>query len=181
MRQDVVSISGAQCTGKTSLARDLGAALNAVVISRDPLMASLWEAGVFAQDEHRAGRIGALGYRLQGALLAEQLAIGRSVVLECVAPPAVRDRWRKLAAESDAGFWAVECVCTDIAVHRQRFDQRGQRRIGDWRLTWDHVVKTLRTYQPYPGECLTADALDPPAANVERILTAIRSGPARGA
>jgi hypothetical protein len=41
----VVSISGVQATGKTTLARALGAALGAVVFSRDPRMRVLVRDG----------------------------------------------------------------------------------------------------------------------------------------
>jgi predicted kinase len=87
-----VSISGVQGTGKTTLARALGSALEAVVFSRDPLMRVLAAGGIpvdaDAQGQANARAkgvkgVGHLGYELQSALLRQQLEMGHSVVLEC--------------------------------------------------------------------------------------------------
>ena len=52
--------------------------------------------------EHGVWGYPLLGYALQGALLREQLRMGRSVVLECIAPPQIREGWARTAAEEGA-------------------------------------------------------------------------------
>lgn len=101
---DAISVTGLQGTGKTTLARALGKALDAVVISRDPLMDVLLAGGVPRDADSATGikGIGDLGYDLQTSLLRNQLEMGESVVLECVVGPQVRERWRQVAESAGA-------------------------------------------------------------------------------
>lgn len=68
---EVVSITGLQGTGKTTLARALGSQMNAVVFSRDPLMDVLQDGGVPFEAVPDRGLRGypELGYDLLTALL----------------------------------------------------------------------------------------------------------------
>ncbi len=110
-----------------------------------------------------------LGYDLQSAILRQQLDVGQSVVLECVAHPAVRDGWRRMAEESGASFAAIETTCSDPEIHRSRFEDRGTAAIGDWDLRWENVERTRRWYRPYPSACFVADSVQPLAENVAAI------------
>jgi predicted kinase len=171
----VVSISGAQGTGKTSLARALAARLEACVLSRDPLMAVLLEGGlpVAGLEEPGIKDVGLLGYELQSAILGEQLEVGRSVVIECVASPTVRDSWRLIAEQAGASFFAIETTCSDPELHRSRFQQRGQGSVGDWELRWANVQQTMWWYEPHPSAVFVADSAVRLNDNVEAILETI--------
>lgn len=168
----VVSISGVQGTGKTTLARALSKRMDAVLVSRDPLMAVLLEGGLPAAGlKHPpVAPVPQLGYELQSAVLRQQLDLGRSVVLECVAGPSVRDGWRQIAEEQGASFAAIETTCSDPGVHRSRFEDRGTAAVGDWHLRWENVERTRRWYRPYPGACFVADSMHPLAENVAAIV-----------
>ena len=181
----VVSISGVQGTGKTTLARALGAAIGAVVFSRDPLMQVLADGGVpvDAGFKSRAGAlargtkgVGVLGYELQGALLRQQLDMGHSVVLECIAPPEVRAAWQKTTLQAGATFWVVDTICSDPALHRARFEARGDGQLGGWQLTWDVAERGRRRFVAHPDAIFIADSVDPVEANVSRIVELITSG-----
>ena len=76
----VVSISGVQGTGKTTLARALAARLEAAFVPRDPLMAVLLQGGLPSAGlaERRIEGVGPLGYQLQTAMMRDQLTVGRS-------------------------------------------------------------------------------------------------------
>jgi predicted kinase len=167
----VVSISGVQCTGKTTLARALAQRMGAALLSRDPMMAVLLEGGLPVAGLKRpaVAPVPQLGYELQSAVLCMQLEVGRSVVLECVAEPSVRDGWRRTAEEHGAGFAAVETTCSDPETHRSRFEDRGNALVGDWHLRWQNVERTKRWYRPHPDACFVADSVCPVADNVAAI------------
>jgi predicted kinase len=55
---EAVSVSGLQGTGETTLARALGASLDAVVLSRDPLMDVLQAGGVPMEADSDLGLMG---------------------------------------------------------------------------------------------------------------------------
>jgi predicted kinase len=153
----VVSISGLQATGKTTLARELARVLPAVAVSRDPLMRTLLDAGLptEANAEVRRG-VGDLGHDLQTALLRELLSQRQSVVLECLAGPEVRASWKVLANEFGAAFLLVDTVCSDADDHQRRFEQRGDIVIGSRTIDWPTVQQYRLFYRPHP-EAVVAD------------------------
>lgn len=169
----VISISGPQATGKTTLATATARAIGGVKFSRDPLMDVLQRGGVPQDSDPATGAWGfpMLGYGLQAALMHEQLGCGQSVVLECIAPEPVQDSWRQTAESKGARFWIVETVCSDAALHRRRFDERGQSKRGDWVLTWDVVEETMQAYTPHPDALYIADSVNSVDDNVAGRLT----------
>ena len=115
-----LSVSGVQGTGKSTLARALGRAMGAVVLSRAPLMDVALAAGVPVdppQDSRLKG-VGDLAYDLQTALLREQLGMGHSVVLDCGADWHIRERWRKVADDVGAhtSGWSTPFVLMQRSI-----------------------------------------------------------------
>jgi predicted kinase len=173
MMENVVAIilSGPQATGKTTLAMALGEALSIPVFSRDPLMDALLppRAPRMARRlARRASWVPAAGLRLQTALLARQLELGQSAILECVAPLATRRQWRQMCAAAKCRFVSVECTCSDLAEHRARTEQR--RAGGRSGLDWDYVTATIALYQPDADADFVADAVRPLPDLVASIL-----------
>lgn len=173
----VVSVSGVQGTGKTTLAKALATRLHAAFVPRDPLMTVLLEAGLPSAglQEPRIEGVGPLGYQLQTAIMRDQLTVGRSVVLECVAPVWVRDRWwRPAALDLGAGFSTVECVCSDLQVHRRRVQHRaGSGHEAHPQPTWDEVERTMQWYERHPTAVFVADSMRPVEVNVKGALKAL--------
>jgi Domain of unknown function (DUF5753) len=101
-----IVVSGPQATGKTTLAMALGTVLGVPVFSRDPLMLALQAGG--RPWAARRRWVPAAGLRLQTALLARQLELGQSAILECIAPPAARQEWRRISAAAGGRFLSVE-------------------------------------------------------------------------
>jgi predicted kinase len=163
----VILISGPQATGKTTLAIALGAELGVPVFSRDPLIAALLSGYPrWLRRLHRRS-VATAGIRLQTALLARQLELGQSAIIECIVPPAARERWRQMATAAGCRFTSVECVCSDATVHRERFLARDRaRRPGAARRQgagWRGVAVTMRRYQRDPEADFVADAVRPTA------------------
>ena len=175
---DAVSITGLQGTGKTTLARALGRALDAVVFSRDPLMDVLLAGGVPLESSPGTKGIGELGHELQSALLRTQLQMGRSVVLECVVGLPMREHWRNIAVQQSARFWIIDTICSDEDLHRERFEARGPTQRGDWVLDWPTVAGYRRAFVPHPGAHFVADATDSVDHNVRKIVQLIRGASA---
>ncbi|HEX3813269.1 MAG TPA: AAA family ATPase [Mycobacteriales bacterium] len=179
---DAISITGLQATGKTTLARALGRALDAVVFSRDPLMDVLLADGVpmvAAADSGLSG-IGQIGYDLQTALLRSQLAMNRSVILECVVGDAQRAEWRAVAEAAGADFWLIDTVCSDPQLHRRRFQERGLTQRGDWVLEWETVERNRQLFLPHPQTNYIADSARPYEDNVRSIVQLIQHRGAEG-
>jgi predicted kinase len=169
---DAISVTGLQGTGKTTLAKALGKALDATVISRDPLMDALLAGGVPLNADPATGAkgVGELGYDLQATLLRTQLEMGQSVVLECVVGWQIREQWRQVAESAGATYWLIDTVCSDPKMHRQRFEARGPTQRGDWILTWDAVEANRERFKPHPQAAYVADAVRPVEDNVAAIL-----------
>jgi predicted kinase len=173
---DAISVSGVQGTGKTTLARALGRATGAVVLSRAPLMDVALAAGAPVDPPQGTGLkgVGDLAYDLQTALLREQLDMGHSVVLDCGADWLIREGWRKVADGAGAHFWLVDTVCSDETLHRRRFEARGAVWRCDVGQTWEMVDDLRIRFQVHPQAAFIADAVRPVDENVSSILALIR-------
>ena len=155
-----IAVSGPQASGKTTLAMALGTALSIPVFSRDPLMQVLQDGLPWPASRHGPW-VAAVGLRLQTALLARQLELGQSAILECIAPLSVRLEWRRMCLESGCRFVSVECTCSDAGAHRARFEQR--RPVGRRAHGWGYVAATMKRYQPDAHADFEADAVRPVA------------------
>jgi predicted kinase len=173
-----IVVSGPQATGKTTLAMALGTALAAPVFSRDPLMHALRRAGRPWRARGAGRWVPAAGLRLQTALLARQLELGQSAILECVAPAAARQQWRRMTHAAGCRFVLVECTCTDAGEHRARFERREPGLARRRARGWPEVMATIRHYRPDPQADFVADSMRPVADLVAEILAIAANGTA---
>jgi hypothetical protein len=111
------------------------------------------------------------GYELLTALAESQLRIGQSAILDGVlAKEALRRSWRELAARYGAAFHAIECWCSDEAVHRARLEGR-QRGIPGWyELDWAEVERVRGYYEPWQTERLRLDCAAPVNDNIAALM-----------
>lgn len=166
----LIIFAGLPGTGKSSLAEAAAREWHSPVFAKDWLEATLRRSGL-GQEPATARLLGYAGYELLTTLAQRQLAQGQSAVLDSVATfERLRQRWRDLAAAYGAAFYAIECTCSDEAIHRARLDGR-QRGIPGWyELTWPQVVAVRERYEPWLGERLVVDAVRPLADNLRLVL-----------
>ena len=170
----VISVSGPQGSGKTTLARALAKRLGAPALSRDPLMGAIKDSGYPAEGEEDLQRLAITGYRLQGVLINEFLGQGLSVVVECIAPAPVRDAWRVVADRHSAAFLEVDTVVSDTKLHRERLDAREASGQGGWRhIEWSEVEATIAALGPPSDGAVVADAVLSVEENVDLVSAAV--------
>lgn len=173
-----IAIFGAQCVGKTSLAEGLARELRWPVFSRDPLMATLLAAGVPLHATNEIRGVPAVGIALLDTLLDRHLALGLPAILECVAGPPARARWRELATRHGARLVTVRCVCSDEDLHRRRFENRQVTRSARddrWgaiasQMSWHWVLAAAREFARDTDADVTVDAVRSLGDNVESVI-----------
>jgi predicted kinase len=152
------------------MAEAIAADLGATVASFDWLMSGLRAfPEVWAAVEFPVGQQRAIGWSLLGRVAEQQLRRDGSVVLDLVAREQPRMEWEQLAARCGAEFHVVECVCSDLAVLRERVVGR-VRSIPDWyELNWESVERSRANYIPLADPKLVIDAVEPFEENLARV------------
>jgi predicted kinase len=144
----LIVFAGLPGSGKTSIARDLAAQLDAVYLRIDSIEQALRETGASTLDD--------AGYRIAYAIAADNLRLGRTVVADSVNPIALtRDAWRGVASRTGTDALEVEVVCSDAAEHRRRVETRTSDIAGHTLPTWDEV--TARRYEPWDRARIVID------------------------
>lgn len=143
----LIVFGGLPGTGKTTISRELTSQLAATYLRIDSIEQALRETGA---------TVGAEGYAVANALAAENLKLGRTVIVDCVNPVlASRTAWRQTALRTSAHIVEIEMVCSEPALHRQRVESRTPDIAGLERPTWSDVVS--RAYEPWDREHLVLD------------------------
>lgn len=166
----LVELAGLPGVGKSTVARALARRLDAVWLRVDTLEAAMLAAGL--RRSHATGLAAYLAVRDQAR---EQLALGRSVVVDAVngVEPA-RRLWRELARERRVRLRVVELVCADAREHRRRVERRAAPTPPLPKPSWEEVLR--REYAPWRGRLLTLDTTRPVRENVRRAVAQLRRG-----
>ncbi|MBU1357315.1 MAG: AAA family ATPase [Gammaproteobacteria bacterium] len=150
MKPTLVVFSGLPGTGKTSIARQLIARWPAVYLRIDAIEHALEKAG--AQQ-----LIGPEGYLVAYELARSNLALGTSVVADCVNPLEVtRKAWRDVAADTASDVLDVEIVCSDPDEHRRRVEGREADIEGFALPSWEAAIR--REYAVWTTPRLVVDS-----------------------
>lgn len=167
----LIIFAGLPGTGKSSLAERVGRELNIPVFAKDWLEATLRRSGLQPGPTSTEG-LGYAGYELLTTLARRQLMLGQSAILDSVAStPSIRGQWRALATEFHAAWRVVECVCSDVSIHRARLANR-QRGIPGWsELTWAEVERVRSYYAAWDEEHLILDMVAPLAETIRAALS----------
>jgi predicted kinase len=143
----LVVFSGLSGVGKTTIARELAVALNAVHVRIDSIEQAMRNAGWNVKGE---------GYSVAYAVAEDNLRLGRAVVADCVNPwPLTRNEWQAVANRAGVRAINVEVVCSDVDEHRRRVESRSADIAGHRLPTWSDVIE--RDYRPWEGERLVID------------------------
>lgn len=138
----LVVFTGLPGVGKSTVARPLAATLEATYLRIDTIEVAIGSAGV--RD------VGAAGYTVANALAADNLALGRVVVADCVNPVAAsRTGWRAVAAAAGARLAEIRLVCSDQVEHRRRVEAKRDDIEGSIRPTWQDVL--AHGIEPWDG------------------------------
>lgn len=162
----LIVLTGLPGSGKSSIAEALGRTLAIPVFSKDWLEAVLLRCALRPAEGGAPG-IGHAGYELLTSLARRQLQFGQSAILDSVAgTETIRAQWRALAAEHQAGWRVIACICSDRALHQARLAAR-KRGIPGWpELTWSEVERVAAYYEPWQESRLTLDMCDPLPENI---------------
>ncbi len=165
-------MAGLPGAGKSAVAQDLAGALPAALLSVDPIEAALWTAGIA-----RHQPTGLAAYVVAEVLAAEQLAVGRPVVVDAVndVEPA-RDQWRGLAARTGARLVFIEVRCGDETEHRRRLVARRRDIPGFPEPTWESVLARRVGFTDWSDRRLVLDSVNPRAANLATALAHLGTG-----
>lgn len=166
----LIAIAGLPGTGKSTLALDLGRALNCAVLGVDQVEAAMWRAGV-----SRSGPTHHAAYLVAGALAAEQLALGHNVIVDAVnGPEMARAQWRDLAAQTTADLKFIVVECSEDGIFRDRLAHRIRHIEGFPEPTWEGVLERRATFPPWTDDRLVIDSVNSREANLQAALEYLR-------
>ncbi len=131
----LIVLGGLPGVGKTSIARELVKRMPSAYLRVDVIEQSLKTVAALKD-------VGSAGYVVAYELARSNLALGITVVADCVNPlPVTRGAWRSVATDGSFRLLEVEIVCSNLAEHRNRINGRSTD-ISDFVLpTWDDVLK----------------------------------------
>ena len=163
----VIVFSGLPGTVKTKLADAICKHFGISVFAKDWLEANLLSNGLAPTITERP--LGFASYGLMTTLAERQLMLGQSVILDSVAnTETIRDAWRQISRQYGADWHVIECVCSDISLHRARLITR-KRNIPGWHeLTWSDVEKVKQYYAVWEDEHLILDMVNSFEENLSR-------------
>jgi predicted kinase len=155
----LILFCGLPGTGKSTLAEAIGRELNIPVFAKDWLEATLVRAGLVSNNRDKS--LGIAGYDLLTTLAERQFKMGQSVILDCVASTeSIRTTWRNLAAQYEADWLVVECICSDVHLHEARLLERKRGIPGWYELEWADVERIRSYYAPWNELRLILDAVN---------------------
>ncbi|MEU6857798.1 AAA family ATPase [Glycomyces sp. NPDC046736] len=163
----IVAFTGLPGTGKSTLAEALARVSRTPVYASDWLMGSLKPYRVF--DGMDEPTYLALYDGLAEALAARQLMLGQSAITDSVINDETAEQWARTAAEHGGELRVIECVCSDVELHRTRIEGR-KRNIPNWHeIDWEHVERMRVRFPPLTVDKLTVDAVEPLETNLGKV------------
>ena len=146
----LIVIGGLPGTGKTTVSRGLAKRCAATYLRIDLIEQAIRAADVLAAD------VGPAGYRVANALAAVNLALGRTVIADCVNPVAASRRaWRAVAVGAGIRLLEIEVICSDRVEHRRRVETRASDIPGLKPPSWTSVMR--HEFEPWDRPHLILD------------------------
>ena len=109
------------------------------------------------------------GYEVAYAIAADNLRLGRTVIVDSVNPIEVtRSAWRGVAQRTGRRYVEIEVVCSDRAEHRRRVETRTADIAGHLLPTWQDVCE--REYEAWQAGIV----VDTAGRHIEACVSALR-------
>jgi predicted kinase len=155
-----VIVTGWTGAGKSTIADALAADIGATVASFDWIMSGLRAfPELWPSIETPVERQREIGWSLLSRVAEQQLRRDASCVLDLVAREKPREQWQALATRYNASFHVIECICSDIGIHKKRLEDRN-RTIPDWyEVSWVNSLQGRETYSALRQPKLVLDAV----------------------
>ena len=143
----LIVVSGLPGTGKSALADDVGRSLGATVLSVDPIEAALLESGI-----EQSFATGFAAYRVAATVAEANLALGQTIIVDAVNSVAEAKAWWPMLAErAGVELAVIECVCSDVQLHRSRLEGR-DRGLAFPEPSWADVERRREEWVPWSIE-----------------------------
>ena len=169
--QWLVVVTGSTGAGKSTIADALAGELGATVASFDWVMSALRShEDVWSVVEEPVELQRRVGWDLLSRVAEQQLRSSRNCILDLVAREQPRQEWAQLADKYGAFFAVVECVCSDVEVHRSRVDGRRREIPGWYELKWEWVKRGRQLYEPLNEPKVVIDAIEPLRHNLGVVM-----------
>lgn len=168
----LIVFAGLPGVGKSTIAREVAAALGAVWLRIDTMDQAIWASGTAPVD------LRDWTYRAAQAVALDNLRLGRDVVGDCVNDwTAARDGWQAAGDAAGAEVTWLEIVCSDPDEHRRRVETRVVDVPGLVPPDWAAVAG--RDYHAFDRPCVTIDTAGRTVeACVARALASLSGRPA---
>ena len=145
----LIVIGGLPGTGKTTIARLLAQKRPVAYLRIDAI-----EHAIIQSQGQRD--LGPTGYMVAYELAKSNLALGISVIADCVNPLEItRQAWRDVAQIVGSPWMDVEVVCSNLEEHERRVNSRKTDLEGFRLPTWGEVMS--REYEPWRSSRLQID------------------------
>lgn len=160
----LILFSGPPGVGKSSLCYRLARETGTALLTKDQIERTL-------RDSKLASETGKLAYDLLIQTAEFNLRHGASVILDAVfGTNNIRSLMMKIAGESDALFYGIDCVCSDEQVWQQRVETRPEMVPGWNPAGWAEVQRVRGYYEEWSYPHLTLDAMNPFEENYQALL-----------
>jgi len=159
----LIVVGGLPGVGKSSIARELARENDAVYLRIDSIEQALRDSAALIQPMDDAG------YRVAYALVEDNLALGLTVVADCVNPISItREAWRDVAGRAGVRILDIEVRCSDMVEHRRRVETRVVDVPGLIAPAWEEVA--AREYDPWDRDHFEVDTAKETSEQIVRSI-----------